>query len=536
LEFGISAFIPPLKSPPIFLQQKTRHGPIAFSCRPPHFLLRRKVSMVGMKPTVTASRMATIALALHVAVLSGCYSIRSSSGGGQTRFHPPRQAVPEHVALPPGYRIELVATHLTFPTGVAFDEQDGIYIVESGYSYGEVFTRARLLRLEPDGTRTAIASAGQRGPWNGVAWVDGALFVAEGGVLEGGRILRITPEGQITVLLDGIPSVGDHHLNGPAVGPDGKLYFGLGTASNSGVVGEDNAQFGWLARHPDFHDIPGQDIVLAGENFSSGNPFMPGRGRVSTGVFSPFGSPTRSGQLVRGEVLCSGGIIRISPKGGAPEQVAWGFRNPFGLGFSPEGELYVSDNGYDNRGSRRVWGAPDLLWRVRDGIWHGWPDFSGGVPLTHFKPPFKPEIKFVLASHPNPPPEPAARFGVHAAAAGLDFSRNPLFGYEGEAFVALFGDEAPITGKVLHPVGFKVVRVNTRTGMIQDFAVNRGPRNGPATFTGGAGLERPVTVRFNREGTALYVVDFGVMLHTAREARPYPETGMLWRITREDPL
>jgi glucose/arabinose dehydrogenase len=497
--------------------------------------LQKKVFMVGFERTNSiAARMGVVGLALLSAIFSGCYSIRSSSGGGQTAFTPPRQIEPAHVALPPGYRIEAVAQELTFPTGVAFDDQGRIHIVQSGYSYGEVFTTAQLLRLEPDGSRTVIASGGKRGPWNGVAWHRGAFFVAEGGVLEGGRMLRITPDGQITTLLDRIPSLGDHHLNGPAVGPDGMLYFGLGTASNSGVIGEDNFQFGWLPRFPDFHDIPGQDVVLSGENFSSANPLMPGRDRVSTGVFSPFGSSTRSGQLVRGQVVCSGGIIRISPEGGDPEQVAWGFRNPFGLAFSPDGKLYVSDNGYDDRGSRRVWGAPDLLWEVREGIWHGWPDFSGGVPLSHFRPPFGPEIKPVLASHPNPPPSPAARFAVHSAATGLDFSRHPVFGYPGEAFVALVGDEAPVTGKVLHPVGFKVVRVNTETGVIEDFAVNRGPRNGPASFIGGGGLERPVAVRFDDRGMALYVVDFGVMLHTQKEARPYPETGVLWRITREE--
>lgn len=92
--------------------------------------------------------------------------------------------------------------------------------MEAGYSYGEEWTTPRLLRLESDGSVATIATAGKNGPWNGVVFHDGAFFVAEGGVLEGGRILKITPQGEITALVEGLPSFGDHHTNGPAIGPD----------------------------------------------------------------------------------------------------------------------------------------------------------------------------------------------------------------------------------------------------------------------------------------------------------------------------
>jgi hypothetical protein len=56
---------------------------------------------------------------------------------------------------------------------------------------------------------------------------------------------------------------------------------------------------------------------------------------------------------------------------------------------------------------------------------------------------------------------------------------------------------APKAGKVLAPVGFKVVRVNISNGVIQDFAVNKGRKNGPATRFRRGGLERPVSVKFD---------------------------------------
>jgi hypothetical protein len=59
--------------------------------------------------------------------------------------------------------------------------------------------------------------------------------------------------------------------------------------------------------------------------------------------------------------------------------------------------------------------------------------------------------------------------------------------------------------------------------------------NGPASWLGTRGLERPVAARFDPEGTALYVVDFGVM--TIDRDRPWPwrETGVVWRVTRAGP-
>ena len=38
--------------------------------------------------------------------------------------------------------------------------------------------------------------------------------------------------------------------------------------------------------------------------------------------------------------------------------------------------------------------------------------------------------------------------------------------------------------------------------------------------------------RFDPSGTALYVVDFGVMTMGPQGPAPQPETGVLWRITR----
>ncbi|MEX2542964.1 MAG: hypothetical protein WD314_14235 [Trueperaceae bacterium] len=476
----------------------------------------------------------SVAIVLTFA-LTACFPAVPSRGGGQTSFEPPRAVEPGDVALPDGYQIEAVATGLTFPTGVAFDDRGQVYVIEAGYSYGEVWTVPRLLSVAADGATTVIAE-GENPPWNGVDFADGAFFVAEGGEIGGGRIVRIDPQGEVTVLLDGLPGLGDHHTNGPAIGPDGMIYFGQGTATNSAVVGTDNADFGWLFRHPEFHEVPCRDVTLSGTNFESSNPLTEDPDdTVVTGAYSPFGTPSQAGQVISGEVPCTGAIMRIPLDGGEPELVAWGFRNPFGLAFDEAGELYITENSYDVRGSRPVFGTGDVLWRVEPGTWYGWPDFHAARPLTdsdQFQAPGESPPGFLLAEHPNQPPEPVALLGVHSSSNGLDFSDNAEFGFEGHAFIAEFGDMAPGAGKVVAPVGFKVTRVDPDTGTVNDFAVNRDP-GGPASATGLAGLERPVAVRFGPDGTSLYVVDFGVMTTGEQGPNPVPGTGVLWRISRE---
>ena len=134
-----------------------------------------------IRPTPRCIPSASIAaLAL---LLAGCYSMIPSSGGGQTKSTGPRTLNAADIALPPGYRAQVVATGLNFPSGVAFDEDNRPYVVEAGYSYGEKFTTPRLLRIESNGKSTLIAQ-GKNAPWTGIVYSDGSFYIAQAGDLE----------------------------------------------------------------------------------------------------------------------------------------------------------------------------------------------------------------------------------------------------------------------------------------------------------------------------------------------------------------
>src|SRR5204863_7018091 len=92
--------------------------------------------------------------------------------------------------------------------------------------------------------------------------------------------------------------------------------------------------------------------------------------------------------VIKGQMPCNGAILKFPLAGGsaaAPQLVAWGLRNPFGLAFTPDGRLFCCENSYDVRGSSPVYGTGDVLWAVapdRPPLWYGWPDFHAGEPLT----------------------------------------------------------------------------------------------------------------------------------------------------------
>lgn len=99
----------------------------------------------------------------------------------------------------------------------------------------------------------------------------------------------------------------------------------------------------------------------------------------------------------------------------------------------------------DIRGSRPVANSPDEFQLIRPGCWYGWPDFTGGLPVTlpQFKANDEPQPTFLLAEHPMQPPKPIANFKPHSATMGFSFNYNPLFGPDGSLYVVDFGVFTP---------------------------------------------------------------------------------------------
>ena len=417
-----------------------------------------------------------------------------------------------------GGRLEVAAAGFSFPTSLTFDGTGAAYVAESGLPFGGAAPGGRIWRLGPDGSRALVAE-GLRAPVNGLTCHGGGLYVSEGG--HPGRISRLEPDGRQSVILDNLPGPGNYHTNMVAFGPDGKLYFSQGAMTNTAIVGLDAYELGWLRRLPHAHDIPGHAIVLTGVNVETANPLADDQSaRTQTGAFAPFGTATQPGQRIPAGLPCTAAVMRCNPDGSALELVAWGLRNAFALGFLPDGRLLAVDQGADDRGSRPVGNVPDLLFAVRRGAWYGWPDFFGGDPITEprYLPTRGPAPAFVLANHHElPPPErDLLRFPPHAAAVKFDVGPDTLPGWEGQIAIALFGDEAPMTAPVGPRVGRGVARIDPSDWSLHPVV------SGP--------LARPIDVRFDPAGEALYILDFGQFEMSERGVVAEAGSGKLWRL------
>lgn len=471
------------------------------------------------------------------------------------------------VELPEGYRIEKVVDGLTYPTSVVWDNQDRLYVVEAGGQFLEEPPPARILCVEA-GQATEVVNLTAKGIADsvvGATWHNGTFYITHRDAQDRtGAVSRVTLEGEVTQVFNGvIDAQFEHNLDEIRLGPDRRMYVASGGAANSAVVGVDNAPF--VERSPDLRATVCQDIVLTGQNFQTPDfRTEDPNDTVLTGAFVPFGTETTPGQVIEGTNPCGSSILVFDPDDPETtlETYAWGFRHVIGFAWSEDGEMFASVNSYDVRGSRPVKDEAEATYRVKEGTWYGWPDFSAALePLTDpkFDVPDTLQVPVYIGGDLQykglgflidheasglEPPDPSLVLGLHAYQSSptkLDVAPGSWGELAGQLFVSEWGDLAPETNPFQDErPGYRVVRIDPATGQVEPFVFNAQP--GPASEQDalGEGIERPFDVKFGPDG-AMYVVDYGVArVNEARTEQvqvPYefpPQTGMIWRITPPD--
>jgi len=472
------------------------------------------------------------------------------------------------IELPDGYQIEKVVDGLTFATGLTWDDDGQMYVAEAGGAFLDEGAPSRILRIENGQASEAVNltdAIGTIASVVGLHWHDGAFYFTHRDPDDRtGAASRVTPDGEVTRLFSGIvDSQAEHQVNDIRMGPDGRMYVCSGPAGNAAVMGIDLAPFVMLS--PDVHTTPAQDIVLTGRNymtpdFRSDDP----SDLVATGAYVPFGTETKPGQTIEGTTKCGGAILVFDPESDNPEDTlevyASGFRNVIGLVWDKDGTMYAAVNGYDIRGSRPVQDEHDATYRVEEGAWYGWPDFSLALePLTDAKFGVPGSLQPPVLIDGKPVSTDAPGFLIDHEASGLEVADTSLITglhdwnsspsmldiapeswgeFAGHLFIAEWGDLGPATNPLLDkPAGYRVVHVNPETGEVMPFAQNAMPGPASLQMAMGMGLERPFDVKFGPDG-AMYITDYGVVrINPASEGDPYefpPETGVIWRVTRTD--
>lgn len=212
-----------------------------------------------------------------------------------------------------------------------------------------------------------------------------------------GRINTVT-KGKIKELINGLPVHGDYG-NGPLVFSGEQMYFSVGTATNSGVVGQDNA---WLHKYPSMHDLPCQDLRLhtlpiETENFLTAKK----KDKALTSAFSPFNTPSKN-QQVRGALKCSGAIFHSALDGSGMQVLAWGLHNIKSLSVGDDGSVYALDGGMEDRGVRPVKNGRDGFYKITS-AWYGWPDYHASEKISNEN----------LIAHTPKPPLPQAVYELN---------------------------------------------------------------------------------------------------------------------------
>jgi len=194
-------------------------------------------------------------------------------------------------------------------------------------------------------------------------------------------------------IIKGIPNYGDYNKSLIKINED-YLFVTIGSATNSGVVGPDNL---WLGNYPQNHDISPKSITVKGTVF----------GDIKTGSFSTYQTENKKGEIIAGHVIGNSSIIIYNLKTGAQGNFAWGIRNMKGIDFNSEGKILVTVGGMEERGLRPVNGDSDYIYQIKKNTWYGFPDYTGGDPITSpkFKDTASKVIPFILANHhtTNPP-------------------------------------------------------------------------------------------------------------------------------------
>jgi glucose/arabinose dehydrogenase len=462
-----------------------------------------------------------IVLLLLIALsLTGCSSLAWQAADQAGRYSS-RRVVVDDIQVPSGYRAVRIVNGLNFPSAFTWDAAGNLYILES-HTVPVPMLKPKIVRVSTSGAIDRVRLEGPNAPNGdtaiGLTFHDGWLYFSHEQQDATFSISRVRPAGGVVEpVVQRVPVTGDHDVNHLLFAPDGTLYFGIGSATNSGVVASaDPVNQKWLAKHPETRDIACRDLRLTGVTFD--DP------KGKTGAYQPLGRS--DAREVRGEAMCTSAIYRLRPGSTTPELVAWGFRNPVALAMDTRGTLLVANQGADVRSTRPMPEDADSVLRVVDGAWYGWPDYGADLLLR----PEAPVIDHGASGLSAPDRRTlVVTTKPHAAISGMTF-------LPGEGLlVAEMGDFKPMTAPDDGRAGFQVERIHPRNGALDPYLYNKkvdGASQPASTLDLRNGFERPVDVRVGPDGL-IYVLDFGAFIVSEGAPKAFPKTGKLFRIEKQ---
>ncbi|WP_300381985.1 hypothetical protein [Clostridium sp.] len=157
------------------------------------------------------------------------------------------------------------------------------------------------------------------------------------------------------------------------------LFFSVGSNTNDGIV----------EKKGDKEEVPTLTWILNGYNF----------GPENTGIFTSYSISTENGEKVEGNIIGNASIMKYNIAIGELELYAHGLRNVTGWDFNKEGKIIASIGGIENKEPRNINNDKDYIYNISEDRWYGWPDYSGGDPITSPRFYGGSENKFLIKNH-----------------------------------------------------------------------------------------------------------------------------------------
>ncbi|MGL4875038.1 MAG: hypothetical protein ACRC30_10365 [Clostridium sp.] len=185
-------------------------------------------------------------------------------------------------------------------------------------------------------------------------------------VISKGDLLKISiKNGGMERILKDIPYGGDR-IKRRLLVKDEKILLSIGTFTNAGIAekGDSFTKELW--------DKTPVDIELTGENYGEGK----------TGAFKKYGVASKKGEKLKGENLGNGAIYEVKLDGTEPVIYASGIKNVLGWDINSKGEILGVIEGLEAEGVRGALRDTDHIYKITEGTWYGWPDYSGGDKIS----------------------------------------------------------------------------------------------------------------------------------------------------------
>lgn len=184
---------------------------------------------------------------------------------------------------------------------------------------------------------------------------DGIIYI-----LSNENLISIDKEGNKKILKDNLLYKGEN-IDRNLLIKENSLLISIGAATNSGIAEKDGIK-----------DISPINLQLNNINY----------GKIKTGAFKNYGEFTKENEVIVGEDIGNASIIEFNIQSLETTLFASGIRNIESYDINSKGEIYGIVGGIENKGERAVIRDSDYVYNIKKGLWYGWPDFSGGNPIS----------------------------------------------------------------------------------------------------------------------------------------------------------